>query len=214
MEKDTKVLLFDTETTGFYNSKLALNDPKQQYMIQLSAYLIEPGVNEPIDGITIAVKPDGWVMPQDLVDKLGHGMSTQWLTENGSPAVHAAAHFQDLMRQCNLISSFGINFDIPVIKNVYMRLGWEGALITISETSLFCVMKMAIGICKIPPTPAMLATGRKHYKTPNLAEAYSIILNKKLVGAHDAKNDTLALIEIFNWMYENNVIQMGGSSNW
>lgn len=35
------ILFFDTETNGFYEARLDLNDPRQQHMVQLAAILTD-----------------------------------------------------------------------------------------------------------------------------------------------------------------------------
>lgn len=61
----------------------------------------------------------------------------------------------------------------------------------------FCTQGKSTKIINLPPTEKMLAAGRKHAKSPNLAEAYEFFTGKKLEGAHNAAVDLAACKAVY-----------------
>lgn len=61
----------------------------------------------------------------------------------------------------------------------------------------FCTQGKSTKIINLPPTAKMLAAGRKHAKSPNLAEAYEHFTGKALEGAHNAAVDLAATKAVY-----------------
>jgi len=59
-------------------------------------------------------------------------------------------------------------------------------------------MDAAKPLCRIPPTDKMMATGRKTFKTPNLAEAYRHFTGEEFADAHRALPDARAALAILS----------------
>jgi len=179
------ILVYDTETTGLPNFRLPADDPSQPRMIQL-AFALYDGPDTLVAEECHLIKPDGWTMPQQLVDKLGHGLTQKRLERDGTPITEVLEAFNLTRDQATLLVAYGIRFDQKILRGEFRRGGFRDRY---AETPECCVMRAATPLCKLPPTDAMIATGRYSYKTPKLTEAAKIILGVEHVGAHDALAD-------------------------
>ena len=191
-----KVLAFDTETTGIFDFTKRAHEDGQPRMIQFAGFLVDVFDESYVirEELVAPIKPDGWTMPADLAAKLGHGLTQEFLEANGKPVLEVLHSYHDLHRRADLIICYGTQFDTKVIRAECRRAGLEDLYGLLPE---FCVMKAATPLCKMAPTANMLAAGRRTNKTPKLAEALEILLGRKLEGAHDAKNDAIAMLDIF-----------------
>lgn len=190
-----KALVFDTETTGLFDYRKRADEEGQPRMAQIAAALVDSELGT-IDEFYLPIKPEGWTMPQELVDKLKHGLTTEYLTEHGVPVADALAKFEAMRAQSDFIVGYGVEFDLKVMRGELRRAGREDGY---AEFPVFCVMRAVTKHCALPPTEKMMATGRKTPKTPNLTEAVRIILKREHGGAHDARADMLATIDLLAW---------------
>ncbi len=189
--------VFDTETTGLPDFKLAADHPDQPRMAQLSAGLFEfdpAGELDQRDGFTHLIKPDGWEMPDELVEKLGHGFTTAHLEEHGVPVMAALEDFMKLHDESDLLVGYGIHFDLKILRGELRRVGMPD---NYGEREKFDVMAKCKPLCELPPSEKMRARNMKGFKTPSLIEATDILLQKKLEGAHDAEVDMRATAELY-----------------
>jgi hypothetical protein len=69
----------------------------------------------------------------------------------------------------------------------------------------FCTMKSLTNYLKLPST-------RGGYKWPKLSEAYAALLNKELVGAHDAMVDVSGLCEIVQFCVQQGIFNFEGEN--
>jgi DNA polymerase-3 subunit epsilon len=99
------------------------------------------------------------------------------------------------------IVGFSIDFDIRL-----MRIAMKRAGIPDDKLQLFADMVKAkkydvkpkcTPICKLAPTPKMMATGRKNFKDPTLAEAVRGVLKEVMADAHDARADVVATQRLY-----------------
>jgi len=178
-------LVYDTETTGLPNFKLAADDPSQPRMIQLAFALYE-GPDTLVGEQCHLIRPDGWTMPRELADKLGHGLTQERLEREGRPIREVLDAFNLTHDRATLLVAYGIQFDQKILRGEFRRHGFADRR---AERPEYCVMRAATPLCKIPPTDAMIASGRHGYKAPKLIEAAKILLGVEHVGAHDALAD-------------------------
>ena len=179
-----KVVILDTETTGF--------EANRNQIAQL-AYLVI------IDG---KVKAKNFFFTVDKMDKGAentHGFSMEKLKllSNGKRFSHYAEEiFKDLDEA--MIVCHNLQFDIPFIQNEFERIG-----VRINPPNTFCTMKYYTDILKLK--------GKYGYKWPKLTEVldYYGISNLDIIkkmniffgetaGAHDARWDIIATMEIYN----------------
>ena len=179
-----KVVILDTETTGF--------EANRNQIAQL-AYLVI------IDG---KVKAKNFFFTVDKMDKGAentHGFSMEKLKllSNGKRFSHYSEEiFLDLDEA--MIVCHNLQFDIPFIQNEFERIG-----IRINPPNTFCTMEYYTDILKLK--------GKYGYKWPKLTEVldyYGIsnldisrkmnVLFGETAGAHDARWDIIATMEIYN----------------
>lgn len=192
-------LFADTETNGLPDFKLPADHPSQPRMVQLAMVLIEthdddlgiPAHTElaAYEGI---IKPDGWTVPDDVAAI--HGLTTAICEERGVPVREALDRFNSFLDQAAEFLTFGVLFDSKILRGELRRAGLPDRF---GEKPEACVMRAATPVCKMPPTNAMMAAGRKTFKTPKLGEAHQILLGAALENAHDAMADVRGLIRVW-----------------
>lgn len=183
------LLFFDTETSGVQG---------KPYLVQLAAILTED------DGTlrgscNLIVKPDGYTIPEEASNI--HGITTEIAERAGVPLSIAIAVFNNLAVTLNTQQSKVIahnkNFDLRIMNYCYERGGWPSRLIGVKT---FCTMEGMRNHCRIPPTPNMVRSGIREYKSPRLSEAYQYAFEKPLENAHDALYDVMACKDLYFWM--------------
>jgi DNA polymerase-3 subunit epsilon len=188
------VCIVDVETTGLPTFRLPADDPSQPRIASIAAALLqEDPAAEPVIMHRL-IRPDGWVMPAELVEKLGNGLWQHVLDAEGVPIDEALEEFLGLLDRAEVLAAYGIMFDTKMLRGELRRAGRPDLFGTKPE---FCVLKEATNQCKIAPTDAMMATGRTWSKSAKLSEACEILLGRKHEGAHDALNDVLTTVDLY-----------------
>jgi|HubBroStandDraft_1064217.scaffolds.fasta_scaffold55699_2 DNA polymerase-3 subunit epsilon len=189
-----RTLVFDTETTGLPLFKEPSEHPGQPHLVQLAAYLMDDGTE--VDACDVIVKPDGWTIPDELAAL--HGISTERALAEGEPLEGVIGKFLMMADNADMLSAFGFDFDRRIMRIAMLRAGMDKPNIDAwgARFKTFCVMRAATPLCKLPPTDAMMAAGRKTFKTPKLAEAVECLLGEKLEGAHNALHDVRATVRL------------------
>lgn len=194
-----RVLVWDTETTGIPLWNLPADDPSQPRMIQIAAVLY--GADRRVERELVSlVKPEGWQMDDALAEKLGNGLVHARLEAEGRPVLELLTEFQEMHDAADMLVAYGARFDLKILRGELRRAGFPDRY---GEKPYFCPMPACTKLCKIAPTHAMLASGRKTNKTPKLGEAISIILGRELENAHDALADCRATADLFFHLCDN-----------
>lgn len=198
-------LFIDTETSGLPDFKLPADHPSQPRMCQLAMVLgslSDDGADfeylERYEGI---IRPDGWTMPEDVARI--HGLTTEICAERGVPVREALDRYGELLTRADELLAFGVQFDTKILRGELRRAGLPDRF---GEKPELCVMRAATPVCKIPPTEAMMATGRKTWKTPKLGEAHRILIGTAMENAHDAMADVEALIAVWRHLHGRNLL--------
>lgn len=186
------ILIVDTETTGLPNFKLAADHPEQPWIVQVSARLHDDDTGDLIEAVSAVVKPDGWTIPDDVV-KI-HGITTERALASGRPHAEVMAEVAALMDRAHAIAAYSKIFDLKMLRGALRRAGLDDRY---QQAPTVCIMDAAKEACRIPPTDAMMATGRKTSKTPKLEEAYEILFGETMLNAHDADADAAAAARIY-----------------
>lgn len=194
-----RVLAADTETTGLPNFRLPADDLSQPRMIQIAAKLYDVE-RQCARSLVSLIKPDGWEMDDVLAEKLGNGLIHSRLEAEGRPVAEVLAEYSAMVDEADLFVAYGCAFDLKILRGELRRAGLPDRY---GDLPNFCVMRAATPLCKMAPTEAMLASGRKWSKTPKLIEAFEILLGRKLEGAHDALADLDATVDLLWWMIAN-----------
>jgi DNA polymerase-3 subunit epsilon len=184
------ILFFDTETTGFYNERLAVDHPSQPHIVQLAAQLCEAD-GSPAASFSLIVNP-GVDIPARAASV--HGITNERAARMGVPAQIALSAFEHLYQHAETVVAHNISFDRGIIETASARHG--GALKTLQK-SLFCTMKAATPIINMPPTDRMRAAGFTGPKSPKLEECIRHFFGEEMDGAHDAMVDVAACRRVF-----------------
>lgn len=183
-------ICFDTETSGLVDFKLPADHAQQPHMAELAAILFDDDGNE-IESWSALIKPTGWVMEAEAskINKI-----TDAMLVNGIPVTEALDRFDAMVARASMQIAFNIRYDDKIIRGARRRHGRPDGFGTVP---VFCCMKGSTPICKLPPTPKMVAKGMTQNKTPNLGEAVKIILEREHIGAHRALDDVRATAQIY-----------------
>ena len=171
-------LFCDTETSGF----------KVNRIIQLAAILTDSNLRE-IACLNTLIKPDGWEIEQGAFE--AHGIPIENCERFGVDIETALWLFDYLAAKADHIVCHNLRFDDGVIAGEYRRLGrvWSKPGI--------CTMERSRDLVKIPPTPAMVRAGRRHFKNPTLMECHKHFFGCGFEGSHSAIEDVRATIKVF-----------------
>lgn len=193
----------DTETTGF-KRKGALIQDGQARVCQLAMVLADSN-GKPLAKFSSLIKPDGWTISEGA-SKV-NGLTDEICERTGLMQATVYCLYRKFASMADVIVAHNSAFDkgMMEIEGAYYREKLPAMTIQAAEIAYarpendwYCTAKSNVDVCKIPPTPKMIAAGRNHYKTPNLEEALQFFC-KKSVGkdAHDAMVDTEACLEVF-----------------
>lgn len=90
------ILAYDTETTGIPDWKQPSESEHQPHLVEICGLLYDAETQELIDSYHAIIKPDGWTIPQEVVDV--HGITNERATEEGVPEAEAVSAFLALTR--------------------------------------------------------------------------------------------------------------------
>lgn len=185
------ILFFDTETTGLPDRKLRLTDTRQPRIVQLAAILVDEKTEEVVEEMNCIAYPEGYIIP-DVVAAI-HGITTEIALAKGIPIKSIMEKFDSMVNKANRIVGHNIQFDSLMLRIERHKMGNYKELGLPTE----CTMLMSTNICKLPPTPRMIASGFNTYKSPKLEEAYLHLFRIQLMNAHDALVDVKACMEVY-----------------
>ncbi len=191
-----KVLFIDTETSGLFNYRLRADADGQPRMIQFAAALVDIDFTDgnPALYANIPILPDGWKMDDELAAKMGHGMTQDWLLQNGRPVAAALDIYEKMHVGCDMIAGFNIPFDQKGLRAELRRAGRNDHY---AERPEFCLMRAMTPLAKVPKAKGA------GWKFPKLIEAYRFAFNAEPEKPlHNAFHDVLATVKLFNWLRE------------
>ena len=188
------ILFFDTETTGFSNSNLPVDDPAQPHIVQIAAQLCrEDGAI--VGGFSFIVDPGishGITIPTRAAEV--HGITDEVAAALGMSVEFALSAFLHLYQRAGLVVAHNIKFDRAIVETAIARHYKRPMPL---RKPLFCTMEAATPIIALPPTDRMRAAGFTKSKPPKLAEAIRHFFDEPLDGAHDAMVDVIACRRVF-----------------
>lgn len=188
-------LFYDTETTGLPDFKTPSESAHQPHIVQLAACLVDLETRELLDSLDVIIRPDGWTIPDDVAAI--HGITTERALDEGVPEALAVSVFMEKWSQCHTRIAHNEQFDARILRIALMRFENEATADVFKAGKAECTARLATPICKIPPTPKMVAAGFNKFKTANLGEAYRHFMGCDFENAHSAMADVRACMEVY-----------------
>jgi DNA polymerase-3 subunit epsilon len=185
----TRVLYFDTETTGKLLYREPLTHPGQPRVVQLAAELCLLGA--PTDtptalaSVSCLWQPNGWTIPPDATAV--HGFTDADCRAHGLRGDYALQLFIGLLVCAEVVVAYNLEFDESLL---LIEGQHYSRPLLFEDLAGFCAMRAATPICAIPKP--WNATPADPYKWPNLAEAHQRLVGAPLADAHEALADTRA----------------------
>lgn len=199
---------YDTETTGLWKNGLSISHELQPKICSISALLIDETSDhtfEIIDSMDCIVKPDGWVIPPQILpagmtcdeakaQKIPfnssdvHGITHEQAMDEGIPLFDAMKRFNDLVVRADGLLGHNEAYDNNVIKHALKLLK---RTIPLPERRV-CTMMMAKDYCRLPPN---FPGG--DWKWPKLSEAYLHVFGREMVNAHSSLADITQSVELY-----------------
>ncbi|MEG0795659.1 MAG: 3'-5' exonuclease [Odoribacter sp.] len=188
-------LFFDTETTGLpkrWNAPVTDVDNWPR-LVQL-AWIMCNEEGEIIDSREVIIRPDGFVIPSDVVQL--HHITTQIATEKGLPILEVMEQFADKVDEAFALIGHNISFDECIVGAEFERLRMMTSLFLKPK---YCTMKSSTNYCKLP--------GKKGFKSPKLSELHQILFGVGFDNAHNALADVEATARCFWELKKRGVIR-------
>lgn len=195
------ILFYDSETTGLPLWDKPSEDPTQPRITQICAELVDDDTREVYAALNTLIRPAGWVIPHEL--EVLTGITTEKCMSVGMPIKTALHAFMAMWRLSALRVGHNESFDMRMMRIEIKRTGFDdklgpGDFADEWKAGLaYCTQAKSTPIVKLPPTPKMIAAGRRHFKSANLGEAYQFFTGMKLEGAHNSAVDVMACKAVY-----------------
>lgn len=185
-----KITFYDTETTGLPDWKTPSGGENQPHLVQLTAIQCDAETEEILQRIDLIIRPDGWEIPQVVVDI--HGITTEKAMDCGIPEPLVVRTLTELCRD-SLRVAHNRTFDQRIIRIALKRYFDDGLIEQWAEKDDHkCTMLMSKPIMEMKPK------GKWGWKNPKLVEAYKFFTGKDLGDkAHSSIFDTQACMEVY-----------------
>lgn len=190
-------LFYDTETTGLPLYKEPSDHPDQPYIVQLAACLVDLDTRQTKASMDMILNHDVDIPPE--VSKI-HGIDRERANLYGVKPTLAISTFLSLWGSSTIRIGHNESFDARLVRIALKKTGnhypdkyqamWK-------EGKSACTMKLAN-----PITKAHGSLKPKH-KWPKLEEAYRILFDEELEGAHSAMPDVQACMRVYFHILDN-----------
>lgn len=188
------ILAYDTETTGYVNTRQPPSDPGQPHLVQLGCVLYDDeGVERGV--VDLIIKPEGYEIPEQAARV--HGITTEIAERCGVPLITALSAWTNLRAKADRMVAHNKEFDKLVMLSAIHRSRRQPFHPGPPDNAHDCTMSLARPVVKLPPTAKMVAAGFNTYKAPTLGECYQHFFGEPLVGAHSALVDARACGRVY-----------------
>ncbi len=189
------VLIFDTETTGIPEYKKPSEDPCQPHLTEIAA-LLYTNTGVLLESFTALIRPDGWVIPDDVAAM--NGITTEQAALSGIDEGDAVLAFMNLHGFADVRVAHNCSFDDRIMRIALKRYVGDEAADQFKLEPKECTALLSKPLCQLPPTDAMKKTNFKNsFKTPNLAEALAHFTGDVITEAHRALADAKACARVY-----------------
>jgi len=201
------ILIFDTETSGFYHWRKSLDE--QPHILQFSYILYDTERKRIVKRVSSYVRVDeNIVIPEEVVKING---CTRELCDSGKPIQSLLTEFYYDFHLAEFIVAHNLEFDSNMIQIEFKRHLKELEDICPHGTELFvsaylksvniqliCTMKETTQIVKaIHKNPKIEDDKNKNYKWPTLAELHKHCFGSVPDNLHNAMMDVLVTLRCF-----------------
>lgn len=203
------ILYIDTETTGLPDFKKPADHPSQPHVCALGMvkWDQETAEDAAYSVTELFVTPgDDWTMEPKAQE--AHGLTLEYLAANGHEIEEVLDLFEAWLAEADLLVAYNKNFDLKLMRGALRR---SGRADDFQGVKTWCPIHVCTKLCKIPPTPKMVASGRNHYKTASLTEAFEFLTGETMMNAHSAAADAMALAKIHAKLIEMQEAQAYGA---
>lgn len=179
------LLFFDTETT---DKDIVWERPStmpiQPHIVQLAAKLVDSVSRETVSSINLIVKPDGWVIPDKVIEV--HGITNEFAHKVGVSETAAVSIFMHLWAQCHIRIAHNTTYDNRIIwialsrylPDLVSKEVWK------NKELYYCTFQNFKKLVK----------GKDGHK---LKDAYKYFTGNPLVGGHNAMVDVEACQAVY-----------------
>lgn len=178
-----KIIVFDTETTGFPSASGRLED--QPYVCQFGAVVIDCDMAarklKEVERIDQFLRP---LVPIPSDASRVHGIRDADVA-NAPTFADYADRLAALFANTHVAVGHNLDFDRKVLENEFTRVGKPRAFLP-SQT--FDTMTAGVDLCRLP--------GKSGYKYPTLTELYRHFFNTEFANAHHALDDVIATAKV------------------
>jgi DNA polymerase III epsilon subunit-like protein len=147
------------------------------------------------------IKPEGFVIPNESI-KI-HGITNELAIQKGKSLIKSLKKIEKRIEECEYIIGYNIYYDINVLLSELYRKNRND---TINKILKMKEEKKIICLGQISSKEAIPDIWKKKFKyqIPKQTEVYKKCFGEELKNAHNAKSDVLGMIQIMEWIYENN----------
>jgi len=200
----TKIIFFDTETSGFIKKDLSFDHPEQAWTVQIGAIL--GNQNEDFAKMNTIIKANGRSMNPFAQEV--HGISIERADAEGVEELEAAEQFGLMLRQADFMVCHNHSFDWQYVKHLMERnidkMSDEARSAFYLDLPAYCTMKdkAVVKFCGLKNK-----LGKP--KWPKLIELHEHLFSERFDGAHDAFADITAAKRCFFALLDLGIITIG-----
>lgn len=202
-------LLFDFETSGLYNNKLAPHHIEQAWPVQFGAVYLDKKLNI-IKSKAAIIKPPFNEATIETKAYETHGISLSKCKKEGISQEEVLNFFAPVfLGKVDRFIGHNVWFDTLFLQRYAKKLTDLELIKKLSKKNI-CTMRIGTNVCKLPPTKNMKKFKglRNKYKSPTLAELYKYLFNKEFKGAHDAMEDVMATLDCLRELVRRGMINL------
>jgi len=190
MNKHSKILVYDTETTGLPKDYKASVKAVHNWPRVVSLGMALQIRGKELQTYRCIVKPDGFRIPREASDI--HGITHERAMDEGIPLTQALDAFEFWLNGCDVLVAHNMSYDRPVLGCEFYRMGRTPIFSPTMER--ICTKEATTDYLKLPnPFP-----WGDPYKWPTLSELHIHLFGEDFTGAHDALDDVMATLRCFN----------------
>lgn len=194
------ILFFDTETTGIPDKSAKWDADYMGYPHVVQIAWIYKG-----EKFNYIIRPEGWEIPEEATAV--HGITTEYALEHGAPFAAVIDKFISDCREAGLICGHNIHFDTSIVKaNILRELGRAYYDAENVEDALFKGKRIDTMRSSMKWVDARNSWGK--LKFPNLGELYARCFPGETFTAHDALEDTQAVVRCLPVLVEKGLVEL------